>query len=55
MSIAKKLPLFTLLAAMAFSTAALTGCDDEGPLEQAGEAADEAVNDASRAIEDATD
>jgi hypothetical protein len=33
---------------------ALTACDD-GPAEKAGEAVDEAVDDAGRAIEDATD
>jgi hypothetical protein len=33
---------------------ALTACD-EGPAEKAGEAVDEAVNDASRAVEDAAD
>jgi hypothetical protein len=33
---------------------ALTACDD-GPAEKAGEAVDEAVDDAGRAVEDATD
>lgn len=36
-------------------TPALSGCEEQGPLEKAGEAADEAVQDTKRAIEDATD
>ncbi|UEX77895.1 hypothetical protein [Sediminicurvatus halobius] len=34
---------------------ALSGCDDQGPLEEAGEDADDAVEDAGDAVEDATD
>ncbi|MGB0631394.1 MAG: hypothetical protein ACPGRZ_11935 [Alphaproteobacteria bacterium] len=33
---------------------ALTGCEEQGPLEKAGEAADDAVKDTKRAIKDAT-
>lgn len=34
----------------------LTGCEEQdGPAERAGEAVDETVNDAERAVEDATD
>jgi hypothetical protein len=33
----------------------LAGCDDKNEFEQLGEKADEAVNDASRAVDDATD
>ena len=33
----------------------VAGCDEEGPLESLGEAADEAASDAGRAVEDATD
>lgn len=45
---------FIVLACSA-GAAALTACDEEGPLEQAGEKADEAVNDAKRAVKDAAD
>lgn len=34
---------------------ALVACDDDGPVEEAGEKVDEAINDAGRAVEDATD
>jgi len=33
----------------------LAACEERGPFERAGEAADEAVGDAGRAVEDATD
>ncbi len=33
----------------------VAGCEEQGPLEDLGESADEAVNDAGRAVEDATD
>jgi hypothetical protein len=33
----------------------LSGCDSDGPLEDAGEAADDQIEDAGDAIEDATD
>ena len=44
-----------VLALAAAPALALTGCEEQGPLEKAGEAADEAVNDTKRAIEDAKD
>ena len=44
-----------ILLALLFGSAALTACDQEGPLEQAGEKADEAINDAKRAVKDAAD
>ncbi len=34
---------------------ALPGCEEQGPLEEAGEEVDEAVEDTGEAIEDATD
>jgi hypothetical protein len=46
------LPLLPLLCALCLVT--LPACDD-GPAESAGEKVDEAVKDAGRAIEDATD
>ncbi|MEQ8588616.1 MAG: hypothetical protein RLO01_09170 [Thalassobaculaceae bacterium] len=48
---------FALTALLAgFLTLGLAACDqNDGPLEQAGEAADEAVNDVQRAAEDAAD
>ena len=41
----------TLLA----GSAALAACDNEGPMERAGETADDAVEGAGDAVEDATD
>lgn len=46
--------LFALLFALGGS-AMLTGCEDQGPLEEAGEEIDDAVDDAGDAIEDAGD
>ncbi|MDO8825104.1 hypothetical protein [Methylophaga sp.] len=51
---------FRLLSKILLMTFALssvgfiTACDDKGPAEEAGEAIDEAVEDAGDAIEDAT-
>jgi hypothetical protein len=47
--------LVLILVALAFSGAALTACDNEGPMEKAGAKADEAVHDAKRAVKDAAD
>ncbi len=47
------LPFF--LGIVLMSSAALTGCDSEGPAEEAGEKIDESVNDAKRAVKDAAD
>lgn len=44
-----------VLALAATPALALTGCEEQGPLEKAGEAADDAVKDAKKAIKDATD
>lgn len=46
--------LFALLFALG-GGAMLTGCEDQGPAEEAGEEIDEAVEDAGDAIEDAGD
>jgi hypothetical protein len=46
------------LAAIGLAGAGLTlstGCDNEGPAEEAGEAIDEAAEDVGDAVEDATD
>jgi hypothetical protein len=43
------------LAISIFSVAGLVGCDNDGPMEDAGEELDEASQDAKRAIDDATD
>ncbi len=48
----RRLTLAPFLLPIAF---ALTGCSDEGPLEETGEAVDEAVEDAGDALEDAVD
>jgi len=44
-----------ILLAGVLGTAALTACEEEGPLEKAGESANEAINDAKRAVKDAAD
>lgn len=41
-----------LASALAFT---LSACDDQGPMEEAGEEVDEAVDDTGDAIDDATD
>lgn len=46
--------LFALLFALG-GGATLTGCEDQGPAEEAGEEIDEAVEDAGDAVEDAAD
>ncbi|MBL38527.1 MAG: hypothetical protein CMP07_08965 [Xanthomonadales bacterium] len=46
--------LFALLFALG-GGAALTGCEEQGPAEEAGEEIDEAVEDAGDAVEDAAD
>lgn len=43
----------TLLASVLMIT--LSGCDRDGPMEEAGEQMDEAVEDTGDAVEDATD
>ncbi len=47
----------TIVAALFVSTLMITlpACEQEGPLEEAGEAMDDTVEDAGDAIEDATD
>ena len=47
--------LTLLLITFAFGAVALSACDQEGPLEKAGEKADEAVPDTKRAVKDAAD
>lgn len=46
--------LFALLFALG-GGAVLTGCEEDGPAEEAGESIDEAIDDAGDAIEDAGD
>jgi hypothetical protein len=46
--------LFVLLLAIG-GTTALTGCEDKGPAEKAGEKIDEAVEETGDAVEDAAD
>lgn len=57
MSPARRKFLYPLLAVsvVVLSTMAVTGCDQQGPAEKAGEAVDETVNDAKRAVKDAAD
>mgnify|MGYP003631018669 CR=1 FL=1 len=49
----KQFVLAFLLGTLAIT--GLTGCDKDGAMEEAGEEVDEAVSDAKRGIEDATD
>jgi hypothetical protein len=46
---------YLVLGAMLMPIAGGLAACDEGPAEEAGEAVDEAVDDAGRAVEDATD
>ena len=50
-------PFWSLLAALmlSLSLATLTACEQEGPLERAGENIDDAADDAGDAMEDAVD
>lgn len=50
--------LLTILMALALAlgtTTLVTGCDNQGPAEEAGESIDEAMEDAGDSIEDAAD
>jgi len=47
--------MFLLLFMLAGTGAVMTACEEQGPLEKAGEKADEAVNDTKRAVKDAAD
>ena len=44
-----------LIGALAVSPLALSGCDQDGPAEKAGEKVDEAVQDTKRSVKDALD
>lgn len=46
--------VLSLLAITLFAAFAVA-CEEKGPMEKAGENVDEAVNDAKRKVEDATD
>lgn len=46
---------FLAVGVVVLSTMAVAGCDQQGPAEKAGEAVDETVNDAARAVKDAAD
>lgn len=47
--------LVSIFFLILFSVVLMSGCEKKGPLEQAGEDLDEAVQDTKRAVEDATD
>ena len=49
------LHVFVIAALAGTPTLLVASCDDAGPLEKAGQQADEAVKDAKRAVEDAAD
>ena len=44
-----------ILIPLFLGAVALSACEEEGPLEKAGSKADEAINDAKRAVKDAKD
>ena len=52
MKLAKIIAAIFLMSALMIS---LTACEDQGPMEEAGEKVDDTVDDAGDAIEDATD
>ncbi len=52
MKISDTLTAALLASALMFT---LSGCDDQGPMEDAGEEIDDKVEDSGEAIEDATD
>lgn len=43
------------IAALGIGVASATGCENDGPMENAGEAVDEAADDAADAVDDAAD
>jgi hypothetical protein len=47
------LRMLVLVTGFVIGVAALSGCENEGPLERAGENVDDAVDDAGDAVEDA--
>ena len=47
--------VFVIAVLAGAPTLLVASCDDAGPLEKAGQQADEAVNDTKRAVEDAAD
>lgn len=49
------LHVFVIAVLAGAPTLVVSACDDQGPFEKAGQQADEAVNDAKRAVEDAAD
>ena len=51
----KRLLQFIMIGALALSPLALSGCDQDGPAEEAGEKIDEAVQDTKRGVKDALD
>ncbi|WP_018874001.1 hypothetical protein [Thioalkalivibrio sp. ALJ16] len=50
-----RLTTFLLALMLALGGAALAGCDNQGPAEEAGENIDEAMEDAGDAMDDASD
>ena len=47
--------LLTVVAAMGLGSVALVGCEQEGPMERAGENIDDATRDLGRGMDDAGD
>ena len=54
-ALTEKLRALRLVALLGLGIAALSGCDNDGPLEEAGEEIGDAVEDAGDEIEDALD
>jgi len=53
----KKYPWLAFLGvtALGLGVASATGCEDDGPMENAGESVDDAADDAADAVDDAAD
>ena len=47
--------LLTFLTTLMLGVMGVSGCEEKGPMEEAGESVDEAAQDAKREIDDATD
>jgi predicted small secreted protein len=44
---------FLIISSLLFTTMTVVGCENDGPVEEAGEAVDEAAQDIGNAVEDA--
>ncbi len=47
--------LMSFMVALMLGVVGVSGCEEKGPMEEAGETVDEAAQDAKRGVDDATD